>query len=249
MKNFPKQIIPLAIIFVALIAALVAARIMLVPESFGKYGHYRANAVDEIAAQEMVFAGAKACYECHDDIYDLKAQSRHKHVACEVCHGPAMDHTEAPDEVTPDIPTGRDGCTLCHGYNLSRPSGFPQIVSERHNPGRACMSCHEAHNPTLPHAPSDCSACHRDIANVKVVSHHAAVECTECHDVPDQHMANPRFVRAGKPTDAATCAKCHDRSLPILAEYDAAPRLDFDSHGERYQCWDCHYPHFPEARI
>lgn len=249
MEKFPKQIIPLAIIGVALIAGLIVARNLLVPESFGKYGHYRADAVDEIRTQEMVFAGAEICYDCHDDIVDEKEQSHHKGVTCEVCHGPAAAHAEAPDELTPDIPRDRDNCISCHGYNLSRPSGFPQIVSDRHNPGRLCMSCHRPHDPLLPHAPSECSACHRDIANVKVVSHHAALECAQCHTAPAEHLTNPRFVRAEKPTDASTCAKCHSREAEVLADFDAAPRIDIDSHSERYQCWDCHYPHFPEARI
>ena len=38
LKNFPKQLIPLIIIGVALIGGLITARYYLVPESFGKYG-------------------------------------------------------------------------------------------------------------------------------------------------------------------------------------------------------------------
>ena len=26
------------------------------------------------------------------------------------------------------------------------------------------------------------------------------------------------------------------------------PRVDMFSHGERYMCWQCHYPHLPEVR-
>jgi ribosomal protein S27AE len=24
------------------------------------------------------------------------------------------------------------------------------------------------------------------------------------------------------------------------------PKVDFASHGEKYLCWQCHYPHLPE---
>jgi hypothetical protein len=238
----------LAVIGVALVAGLIIARTLLVPETFGKYGHYRADAVDEARSQELVYAGADVCYECHDDIFDLKAESHHRGVSCEVCHGPAAEHTEDPDEFSPNLPTGRDACLICHSYNPSRPSGFPQVLAERHNPGRTCMSCHDAHEPSLPSAISECSACHRDIANVKVVSHHAVLECSVCHQVPEEHMADPRFVRAAKPTDNSTCAVCHQRGSDVMTEYDP-PKIDVESHTDRYLCWDCHYPHFPEARI
>ena len=248
MKNFPKQLIPLIVIVVVLIGGLITARHFLVPESFGKYGHYRANSVDENDAQQAVFAGADVCYDCHDDIYDEKEASHHRGVTCEVCHGPALDHAEEPDEILPVIPRGRDFCLLCHGYNLSRPSGFPQIVTERHNPGRSCKTCHSPHDPALTDAPSECAACHRDIANVKVVSHHAALECAECHEVPDGHMSTPRYIRAGKPDSPDVCGVCHERNAQVARELDP-PRIDMQEHRGQYQCWDCHYPHFPEARI
>lgn len=244
LARFPKQLIPLAIIAVLGIGGLIGARALLVPESFGKYGHYRADAVDEVKTQNIVYAGANACYDCHDDVYETKASSYHKGVACEVCHGPAAAHIEDPFEYTPDAPRGRGYCPLCHGYDPSRPSGFPQIIADRHNPGKPCMSCHNPHKPLLPHDPEECSACHRDIVNVKLVSYHAELECTQCHDVPDEHLTSPKFVRAAKPTQVSTCAVCHS---PGGEHKMPAPQVDFDSHSGRYLCWDCHYPHHPEA--
>lgn len=244
MSRFPRQVVPLIVLFSLAVVALIVSRQLLVPKSFGKYGHYRANAVSEIASQEMVYVGAETCGECHDDIYAKKSGSNHNGVACEVCHGPGAKHVEAPDEFTPDAPRERGLCPLCHGYNPSRPSGFPQILPELHNPGKACMSCHDPHDPTLPNAPSDCSACHREIANRKMVSHHATLECRACHTVPKDHWENPRYARAIKPRDNSTCARCHDRKADSPREI---PRVDVVSHAERYKCWDCHYPHFPEA--
>lgn len=244
MSNIPKQIIPLIIIFTLVIASLITARYFLVPDSFGDIGHYRADAVGEIMELEQAYAGYQVCYDCHDEIYETKASSNHKGVSCEACHGPAAKHAEAPDEVTPNVPTGRDYCQLCHGFNLSRPSGFPQIVAEQHNPGKDCMGCHDPHNPVLPHAPEDCSACHGTIANVKMVSHHASLECVTCHDVPDAHTQNPKYAKALKPTDRAICGKCHDENS---SGNRRIPKIEIESHGERYLCWDCHYPHHPEA--
>jgi hypothetical protein len=244
MHKIPKQLIPLLIIFVVVTAGLIAARSLLVPDTFGEYGHYRAAAVDEIAARNIVYAGANTCIDCHDDIYALKQDSHHKLVACEVCHGPAANHAEAPDEYIPDAPRGRKLCPRCHDYNPSRPTGFPQIQAEWHNPGKACMSCHNPHNPLLPQTPGECSACHRSIANVKLVSHHTNVPCTKCHNVPKLHLTDPRANMAAIPVSRETCSQCHAKDADSPREI---PRIDLETHGERYLCWDCHYPHFPEA--
>lgn len=245
MKKLPQQIIPLVILLVLAVGALITARILLIPETFGKYGHYRADVMDEISSQELIYAGDRACYDCHDDISELKATSYHNGVSCEVCHGPAAGHVEEPDEVTPNIPRERDKCTRCHGYNPSRPSGFPQIIPMMHNPGRRCMSCHNPHNPELPHAPEECSACHREISSKKAVSHHATLVCTQCHTASPEHLINPRVARAGKPTSEKTCGQCHAESADSPR---TIPRIDIESHGGRYLCWECHYPHYPEAK-
>lgn len=244
MSKIPQQIIPLVIIFALAITALIVARQLLVPDSFGDWGFYRADAVGEIASQEMQYAGANLCNECHDDIYEIKQESNHRGVSCEVCHGPAAKHTEEPDEFTPEIPSERNHCPLCHGYNPARPSGFPQILSVMHNPGQACMECHNPHAPVLPHPPENCSACHREIVSKKMVSHHATVDCVQCHETPQDHWSDPMQFRAMKPHDKSLCGTCHAEGAQIRR---SVPKVDIATHGGRYLCWDCHYPHSPEA--
>ena len=70
MFKIPQQFLPLALIFLSAIAALVIARELFVPETFGDIGHYRAASVGEIAALPIVYAGSEACYDCHDDSVD-----------------------------------------------------------------------------------------------------------------------------------------------------------------------------------
>lgn len=242
--KFPRQLIPLGILFAIAVVALVVARHFLVPPTFGEYGHYRAAAIEDNAAHPIAFAGYISCGECHDDITALKAQSNHRGVSCEVCHGPAAGHIEDPTEITPEAPRKRDLCPLCHGFDQARPSGFPQILPSMHNPGRACISCHNPHNPTLPHAPEECTACHRKIGNEQAVSHHATLKCAVCHQVPDEHLVDPRSALEQKPTERALCGQCH---APMADSPIEIPRIDMATHGERYLCWDCHYPHSPEA--
>ena len=246
MKRIPHQLVPLGILFILGIAALIAARQVLVPKTFGEYGHYRAAAVDEIANLPESYAGITVCADCHDDKVEELHGGRHRTLSCEVCHGAALAHAEDPGEMMPTIPRGRDFCPVCHGYNPARPSGFPQIVTSLHNPGKPCMECHYPHQPVTPTTPSECSACHREIVNQKSVSHHVNLKCTTCHEVPKRHFDEPRAVLAKKPTSNTLCGGCHARGAdsPI-----GIPRIDVESHAGRYKCWDCHYPHFPEGRI
>lgn len=242
--RIPQQLVPLLILFVALVAAIVVARHFLVPPTFGERGHYRWSAVEEAAEQEISYAGYTVCSDCHDDIAEAKSRANHRGLSCESCHGPAADHAEAPDEFLPEKPGGREFCTLCHGYNAARPSGFAQIIPDRHNPGEPCMECHDPHEPALPVAPEDCSACHRKIASQKTVSHHVSLACIDCHDVMEMHTTNPSVATASKPTSRARCGRCHAEDAESPA---AIPRVDLNTHGGRYLCWDCHYPHHPEA--
>ena len=240
----PQQVSRLLVVFAVAIAALLAARTYLVPETFGELGHYRAAALDSIKAHPKKYAGHQECSLCHRPIAEKRLASNHRGVACEVCHGPAMAHVSQPMNVRPQAPRGRDFCVLCHAYNPSRPTGFPQIDSVAHNPRVPCMTCHDPHAPEPPVTPEECSACHGQIARQKAVSHHTAIPCTTCHEAPTEHKVNPRAYRPGKPTSRSFCATCHARDASSPPNI---PRIDVGSHGGEYLCWQCHYPHFPET--
>jgi hypothetical protein len=241
--RIPQQVPRLAVVFVVAIAALIAARALLIPETFGERGHFRAAAVDTIVAREMRYAGHQECALCHGDVATVRADGNHHGVSCEVCHGPAAQHVAAPMEVKPVVDRERGLCYLCHAYNPSRPTGFPQIDSLAHNPRMPCVGCHAPHAPEPPVVPRECSACHRQIWNQKSVSHHAALDCATCHDAPETHRENPRQVRPTKPTERAFCGSCHAGMADT-----GIPQIELESHGQPYVCWQCHYPHYPEAR-
>ncbi|NIN09982.1 MAG: hypothetical protein GTN62_01065 [Gemmatimonadales bacterium] len=241
----PQQVSRLAAVFVVAVVGLVVARWFLVPESFGDIGHYRAEAVDSIVAHPKKYAGHRECALCHGAIAEQRSASNHRGVTCEVCHGPATSHVAAPMDVKPTAPRERGFCPLCHAYDPSRPTGFPQIDPVAHNPLTPCMECHDPHAPEPPVAPAECSACHGQIASQKAVSHHATVSCTTCHAAPPGHKETPRAVRPAKPTERSFCGACHATDAPSPGRI---PRVDMRSHGHPYVCWQCHYPHYPEAR-
>ena len=175
----------------------------------------------------------------------VKSQGFHRSVSCEVCHGPGAAHVEDPGTVKPTAPRQRGLCPLCHDYSPSRPTGFPQIVTAQHNPGKPCMTCHKPHDPVPPNTPKDCNACHRGISSQKQVSPHASLECATCHQVPKEHSSNPRAFGVGKPKENKACEQCHANKTaqPASPIPQVAPE-----HAGRYLCWDCHYPHFPEGK-
>lgn len=244
----PQQLKRLILVFALIVGAFLTARHFLVPETFGALGHYRAASVDSVASLPIRYAGAKACNECHDDVVATKARSRHAGVACEVCHGAAAKHAEDPDSGVPPAPRERDRCPLCHSYNPSRPTGFPQIDPTTHNVGDPCIDCHDPHQPVTPNVPEQCSACHGQIARTKAVSPHAPLACIRCHVTEEEHKIHPRASTPSKPTSRALCGECHAQDAPQPPDIaKPVPHINIASHGNGQLCWQCHYPHHPEA--
>ena len=242
-NKFPEQIKRLVVVFAAVISLFIIIRPILIPTDFGEYGHYRTSAVTEIVTQEIKYAGRQICYDCHDDVVDIKLSGYHKNLSCEVCHGPAAAHTE-DDEIIPEAPRKRGFCPVCHEYLPSRPTGFPQIKVATHNPMKPCIKCHDPHDPKPEETPKECSACHQEIASTKSLSKHIYIECIDCHTTPEDHKINPRVSRPSKPEKREFCGKCHGTEADSDEDI---PRVDMIGHEDAYVCWQCHYPHLPEV--
>ena len=68
----PQQIRTLLILTVILVAIFIIGRKLLIPKTFGEYGHYRAAAVDLNMATKMHYAGQQICGECHEEVVAAK---------------------------------------------------------------------------------------------------------------------------------------------------------------------------------
>src|SRR5947209_7321884 len=90
------HLVRLVLLVVVLVVVFFVIRRAVVPPSFGRYGHYRAAALDDISARPISFAGRETCEACHDDIAQLKRQARHARLGCEACHGALAAHAEDP---------------------------------------------------------------------------------------------------------------------------------------------------------
>jgi hypothetical protein len=139
----------LAAVFVAGILLFLVIRGFLVPKSFGQYGHYRGDAIAEMAARPVNFAGHETCESCHADVLSKKKDGKHAHVNCEACHGPLAKHSDDPASVKPDKFDTAVLCVRCHEANAAKPKAFPQVASVDHSTGLPCETCHQPHSPAI----------------------------------------------------------------------------------------------------
>jgi hypothetical protein len=238
-KKLPEQAVRVIVVFVALAVAMLLIRQFIIPPEMKEPALQQYASMEREADKEIKYAGAEICGQCHEKEHDIKKGGYHRDLSCESCHGPAQKHVENATEVKPVSPRKRDYCSYCHHYNSSRPTGFPQINPDTHNPRQPCITCHNPHNPKPPQTPRSCSACHAQIERTKAASYHTTLSCTTCHNAPEQHKMLPRSVTPTKPDKREFCGKCHDKSSPAKG----VPSVDMAVHGEKYVCWQCHYPH------
>jgi DnaJ-class molecular chaperone len=242
--KIPEQVTRLAVVIAVIVTGALVTRFWIVPRSLIATDVQRASAIAREVARPARFVGSRACQDCHEDVTVKKSRSFHKNLSCEGCHGPATTHVEDPG-VKPPAPRDRKFCPVCHAYDASRPTGFPQINPTAHNPLKPCIACHNPHDPVPPKVPAACSACHAQIERTKAVSSHALLACTTCHTVPERHKTAPRSALPSKPETRDFCAKCHGQGATVVKE---APKVDVSTHGGPFLCWQCHYPHLPEGR-
>src|SRR5450759_2217503 len=135
----PPQIPRLAIAFAIFITLFLVLRHFLVPDTFGKYGPYRAAAMDDYMSLEIHNSGQQACFACHQDIEDLKAQDVHSEIHCETCHGPGQKHVISGDAADILKPAGREFCGKCHAMNAAKKKNtINQIDLNKHNIDKNC---------------------------------------------------------------------------------------------------------------
>ena len=143
----PKQLTRLLIVFFIFISLFFIARHFLVPESFGKYGHYNADALKDNENREIKYIDSKECENCHTDIDTLKLAGSHKNINCQTCHGPGYKHMLDPTANTLLKPTERAFCGKCHSLNAARNGKIKLQDLSKHNPGKKCIDCHNPHQP------------------------------------------------------------------------------------------------------
>jgi hypothetical protein len=144
----PPQLPRLALAFGIFISLFLVVRHFLIPDTFGEYGHYRGASLIDNAKPEIHYAGKQACFKCHQDIEDKKAQDVHSDIHCETCHGPGQKHVVSSKAADILKPSGRDFCGSCHIINAGKQKSIiNQIDLNKHNVGKNCIECHNPHQP------------------------------------------------------------------------------------------------------
>jgi cytochrome c553 len=168
----PKHIVRLITLILAVVAVAAIAMPLLTDDSFYRFGHYRADSVVEIAAQEPVYQTTRYCYGCHTERRAQWSASNHKTVVCEVCHGPALGH---PQNGRLQIPADTVRlCTQCHEAMPGRPATQPQIQVAEHAGGQQCNVCHNPHSPKI-------SAAAAKVSGDAAAGEQRAAACASCH--------------------------------------------------------------------
>ncbi|MBS4025717.1 MAG: NapC/NirT family cytochrome c [Clostridia bacterium] len=148
-------------------------------------------------------------------------------------------------------------CMSCHS-NESSPMYVDQAKIEASVHGAfGCNTCHMQitafpHQSTAAAAAQSCKMCHADASKEYAESVHgkifaagnAALGCSSCHDshnvLPTSHPDSP-VNRLNVP---ATCASCHEGSVPVKSYTDSFHGIANKFGSERTaQCADCHGTH------
>ena len=147
----------LGLLFFA-VSGFVGTKI-LTPESFGIYGHYRADAILEEANREIRHWTNRSCFSCHPYEAKIHLHGKHKTISCEFCHGPYADHVKGDKKIgTLPVKKGEDIkvlCLRCHNRTIqARPREVIKTVtmpehleSQNVKLTHICNQCHHVHAP------------------------------------------------------------------------------------------------------
>jgi hypothetical protein len=134
-------------------------KMLLTPKSFGTYGHYRADAIEEEARVEIRHGTNASCFACHQHEAGIHLKGRHETISCEFCHGPYADHIQDGKKVgTLPVKRGEEItvlCLRCHNKAIqARPEEVIKTVvmpehleSQNVKVTHICNQCHNQHAP------------------------------------------------------------------------------------------------------
>lgn len=157
--SYKKRLLIVLAGMIVLVAGGLLIRRLMLPESFGRYGPYRADAISEAAMIPIRHGTNASCFTCHPYEAGIHKKGRHQTISCEFCHGTWADHVTGGRK-TGTLPVKRKKeitvlCLRCHNTEIrARPEqviktvAMPdhlknQNVKLSHN----CSQCHHVHAP------------------------------------------------------------------------------------------------------
>jgi cytochrome c553 len=210
----PKHIVRLLVLIAVFAIVVVAAKQFLIPGSFYQYGHYRGNAVAEIASKVPKLQGSASCQSCHKEVYAEWTSGIHRKATrdgvvqgvvikngpnCEVCHtGPAGNH---PSKIAMPISIEDRVTTITHKH-IDHPADVPgrNLMLPAKDMQSVCLNCHEKLEA-------------RPKMQLQIVAdgHGGKELCTACHNPHSPRVAFAALPRP--PYDQIT-----GKAIPATAE-------------------------------
>jgi len=143
----PTQLNRILLLFIAFIGLFLLVRHFLIPDTFGQYGHYRGDSLEENKSRKTVFANREDCFTCHTEIQEKLEGEMHAGLSCLICHGPGGAHVEDPQLGNIEKESGREFCGRCHDTNPARSTDLVyQVDIHTHHPEKTdCIDCHNPH--------------------------------------------------------------------------------------------------------
>ncbi|WP_456385461.1 hypothetical protein [Desulfolithobacter sp.] len=160
-SKYNTHVIRIVLVLAVVAVVGVTVRSMVIPESFGRYGHYRAGAVKDEINRPIRNGTNAACLACHPYIREMHLEGIHRTVSCEFCHGPVADHVKdgkviarLPKKQGEEIKTL---CLRCHNKIIrARPKeaikmiSMPEHLEQKHvRTDHTCNQCHNVHAPMM----------------------------------------------------------------------------------------------------
>jgi len=166
--SYRKRLLTVLLGIVVLAGGGLLFKQLLLPDSFGQYGPYRADAIEEQAQILPRHGTNESCFKCHE--YEARGHKKGKHqtISCEFCHGPYADHVIAHEseygnkgfKKSGTLPVKKEGeittlCLRCHNTEIKARSeeviktvAMPEHLEKQnvkltHN----CNQCHHVHAP------------------------------------------------------------------------------------------------------
>ena len=241
----PEQVARLGLVLGVLLAIVIPLRFFILPYSMFHYQPHQAAKVEREKLKPMHYAGTLTCTACHADEVNLKVASYHKTVACETCHGPSAEHASSPTGVGQTRYRPANGSFAC--LPRLRPVAAQRVPADRPGDPQPAQGVHELPQSARPEAPDDAEGVlgvpRRDRPHEGGL-HHVLLECTACHEAP----SSTRLHRGALPTKPRPASSAGSATARTRRKLRRTPRRStWPTHGGKYVCWQCHYPHLPEV--
>lgn len=193
-----------------------------------------AGAFFKVAGPAPRYAGAAVCMECHENIHQSEAATRHASAFIN------------PRFVAKGGQTN-SSCLPCHTVGYGLPTGFVSKDDLNSNPRLAGVQCENCHGPAADHAANEMDLTVRPRAEL------AGQVCGGCHNetshrpIYEQWSASGHFSVVEDMNPAGrinSCGRCHSGSsrLALMKGEDPAISVANDAN-VGITCAVCHDPH------